>query len=411
MRILVISNLYPPHYLGGYELGCRDVAEGLRARGHEVTVLTSTYGVAAPVDQGHVLRRLSGNFVAKPTTRLGRYWETSRRQWRNARQLARTLSDVKPELVYVFSPVGVSTSIGWLAEDQGYLVVYYVSDHWMTRTATAGWAGARQKRQGAFRSAFRRLLSRLGIAPRSSTLKARDAQFVSGFIRDEAAEAGVELESPHVVHWGVELDQLPFRAEARAARKVLFAGRIEEPKGVHTLVEAFGVAARDCSQEICLTVVGRCPSEAYRTRLQRLAEEGGVTLRVEFLAHVAREELLCVYQSHDVYVLPSEWHEPFSIGVMEAMASGLAVVATTTGGTTELCRDGENCLTYPPGDAEAAARCLTRLVIEDGLAERLRTQARREVEEGLQMSQMIDRVEGLLEASIAQHNKRSLPSS
>ena len=43
MKILVVSNLYPPQHVGGYELGCRDVVEKLRARGHNVRVLTSTF--------------------------------------------------------------------------------------------------------------------------------------------------------------------------------------------------------------------------------------------------------------------------------------------------------------------------------------------------------------------------------
>ena len=45
MRILVVSNLYPPHIIGGYELGCRDIVEALKRRGHELLVLTSDYGI------------------------------------------------------------------------------------------------------------------------------------------------------------------------------------------------------------------------------------------------------------------------------------------------------------------------------------------------------------------------------
>ena len=47
MRILVISNLYPPHALGGYEQRCRETVESLRQRGHSVQVLCSSYGCAA----------------------------------------------------------------------------------------------------------------------------------------------------------------------------------------------------------------------------------------------------------------------------------------------------------------------------------------------------------------------------
>lgn len=44
MRLLFVSNLFPPHHLGGYEIVCKQVADGLRERGHEVSILTSTHG-------------------------------------------------------------------------------------------------------------------------------------------------------------------------------------------------------------------------------------------------------------------------------------------------------------------------------------------------------------------------------
>jgi glycogen synthase len=58
MNILVISNLYPPHYIGGYELACRDAVEQLRERGHQVRVRTSTYGSAYSASDGETLRML-----------------------------------------------------------------------------------------------------------------------------------------------------------------------------------------------------------------------------------------------------------------------------------------------------------------------------------------------------------------
>ena len=54
MKILIVTNLYPPHYLGGYEVYCTQVAEALQRAGYQVRVLTSTYGC----DVGPVLRQL-----------------------------------------------------------------------------------------------------------------------------------------------------------------------------------------------------------------------------------------------------------------------------------------------------------------------------------------------------------------
>ena len=70
MRILVISNFYPPHHIGGYELGCRDVVGELRARGHDVRVLTSTYGVTGREANEGIYRWLKTSFVIQSPTSL-----------------------------------------------------------------------------------------------------------------------------------------------------------------------------------------------------------------------------------------------------------------------------------------------------------------------------------------------------
>ena len=58
MRILFITNLYPPYHIGGYEIACKDIAEGLRERGHTVKVLTSVYGVEKPIINNNIARIL-----------------------------------------------------------------------------------------------------------------------------------------------------------------------------------------------------------------------------------------------------------------------------------------------------------------------------------------------------------------
>jgi glycosyltransferase involved in cell wall biosynthesis len=103
-----------------------------------------------------------------------------------------------------------------------------------------------------------------------------------------------------------------------------------------------------------------------------------------------------VYRSHDALVLPSIWDEPFSIGLLEAMASGLAVVGTTTGGSREILADGINALTFSPGDAEALATQIGRLTSAD-LRQRLGRAARRTVEERFTLAAMLERIEEFLQ--------------
>src|SRR5512143_519638 len=111
MRILVISNFYPPHVIGGYEIGCRDIVEGLKSRGHAVSVLTSFYGVTRPEERGDVYRwlqtdmalRIHGSAAALPKI----VWKESV----NRRAFDRVCRALLPDVVYVWNPTHISLSI------------------------------------------------------------------------------------------------------------------------------------------------------------------------------------------------------------------------------------------------------------------------------------------------------------
>jgi LmbE family N-acetylglucosaminyl deacetylase len=98
MKILVVTNSYPPHHVGGYELGCRDVVEKLRLRGHDVHVLTGTLGVegAPGTDAAGVERILR---VEAGGVRKGK--------WKECRKLAGVLEKFQPDAVYFWNIGGI----------------------------------------------------------------------------------------------------------------------------------------------------------------------------------------------------------------------------------------------------------------------------------------------------------------
>ncbi len=77
-----------------------------------------------------------------------------------------------------------------------------------------------------------------------------------------------------------------------------------------------------------------------------------------------REDLLPILRDQDVLLFPSRWPEPLARMMMEGLASGLALVSTTTGGSQEILINGENCLTFQAGDAYGMARQLSRILDE-----------------------------------------------
>jgi len=127
--------------------------------------------------------------------------------------------------------------------------------------------------------------------------------------------------------------------------------------------------------EVLLLLLG---SGHERAALERIAAETGVADRVRFLGEV--EEVPAVLANSDVFVLPSS-REPFGMAPVEAMAAGVPVVVTRTGGLAEIVSDGVNGLHVPVEEPQAISRAVARICREQGLSERLSAGGRRRAED------------------------------
>jgi len=135
--------------------------------------------------------------------------------------------------------------------------------------------------------------------------------------------------------------------------------------------------------------------------MQALPAQLGIADRVRFLGELPRVDLPRIYAEHDVLIFPSEWDEPFAITPLEAMASGLAVIGTTTGGSGELFRNHETAMTFRAGDAADCARAIRELCSDRALHEKICRNAQREVREKYTLDAMVDAVEKSLRQIIA----------
>ena len=166
-------------------------------------------------------------------------------------------------------------------------------------------------------------------------------------------------------------------------------GRLSRQKGHCHLVEA---ASRILPKypETIFVVVGEGEE---RAALVRLAQDLGVAQAFRLPGFIAEMER--VYPVFDLFVLPS-LYEPFGLVVLEAMAAGLPVVASATGGVVEIIEDRGNGLLVPPGDAAALAKGILYLLEHrDSVAESMAEQARRLVRTRFDRKGAIDRIEAL----------------
>jgi glycosyltransferase involved in cell wall biosynthesis len=153
----------------------------------------------------------------------------------------------------------------------------------------------------------------------------------------------------------------------------LHVGRLAAEKNIDLLIQAFVRCQELVGRErAMLMVAGDGPR---RAELERTAPEG-----IRFLGYLDRTtELPELYASADAFVFSSET-ETLGLVILEAMASGLPVVAAPAGGVGAYLRHGVNGLAYPPGDREAMARYMADLVTEPPLRESLADGARRTAE-------------------------------
>jgi glycosyltransferase involved in cell wall biosynthesis len=218
---------------------------------------------------------------------------------------------------------------------------------------------------------------------------------ISEFMRSIYLRAGFPPASVEVIHLGVPTRD--FAAVPRPPRpqdrplKLLFVGSLWEGKGPQTAVRALGRLLRS-GVRAHLDVCGSGTAH-FVDFLKAVIAEEGVTENVTLHGLVGRDVVRAFCQSHDVLVFASEWDEPFAAVPVEAMSSGMAVVATTAGGTPEAITDGETGLLCPPGDPEALAEALRRLARDDGLRLALGERAARVARQRFDLGGYIDRLE------------------
>jgi phosphatidylinositol alpha-1,6-mannosyltransferase len=148
--------------------------------------------------------------------------------------------------------------------------------------------------------------------------------------------------------------------------RLLCVARLIERKGQHHLLEAVKRLINE-KIDVTLDLVGEGDARvAYEAQVQVL----GIKERVRFVGYVAREQMAAHYAAAHIFVL-SSYNEGMSVATLEAMAAGLPVVVTRTGGTAEMVEEGINGFTFNWGDVDTLTDHLRHLATERRRARRM----------------------------------------
>jgi len=347
VKVLIVTGIWPPD-VGGPASHAPELAQHLLAKGHAVEVVTTADATPAPEPY--------------PVSWVSRTNPIGIRHLRVAEKV-RSRAHAS-DVVYATSMIGRAALGSWAGHRP--LVIKLTTDE----------AYERAQRRGLFdgdMDAFQAYHGDMRIAAlrRSRDTAAHRATTVicpSAYLRDIAVSWGVPPERTVVIpNPAPDFQRLPAREEARAAFGITgptlaFAGRIGAQKSLEV-----GLSAVARAPGISLLVAGDGPE---RTRMEHHAEDLQLGARVRFLGPLPREEVLGLFRGADASLLSSTW-ENFPHTVVESLAVGTPVIATSVGGVPEVVTDGENGLLVPPGDVAALAEAIRRFYEEDGLRDRL----------------------------------------
>jgi glycosyltransferase involved in cell wall biosynthesis len=400
MRVLAISDLYPPDMRGGAEVMMAEAVDGLRERGHEVVVAT---GASGPT-RAHVRQCLE--YRPSPRWQGGRAWLTP---WRAAASYRRAfhnlhneaalrglLAELKPDVIYLGDIGGVGPcSILRALRDHPSPLVIHLHDYWLL-TLLHG----RSEFSGLRLPWLKRLLAGLD---RRHDLCVTSMIAVSRAVLDCYIQAGFAPDAIEVFPYGLRLPAVrrPEGPPADGELRLLFVGRLDPEKGAHLLLERLAVlAAQPDTRRIRCDLAGPPGPEAYMRHLRQLMVADALQGSVRLLGSIQRETILRLYTRYDAVVVPSLWQEPFSLVVPEALAAGTAVVASRDVGAVEWFEDGRDLLLFSSQTPSELDQALRRLRDEPGLAARLADAGSRKARLVFDRETFLDRLERHLKEAL-----------
>lgn len=372
MRILIVSNLYPPDVIGGYELGCKMIADALVARGHHVTVATSEVrnlkrsdrGEATPESGAVCVRRIFlplWEYEMSDTLNSKLPYRTAKLQRQvlcdpaSAMALSMVIETEKFDVIYAFNLFGIGL-LGLFETllAPGVPVVVHLMDD-----------------IDAFVTKFIKspgLLARFGMLKRHVTAIA-----CSEGTRVRNGRMG-PYGSSHVIYSGISSEShrvrpVMVRKDVGEVFRFVYTGQVTEGKGLRQLVAAFRqVVSEQKNRQLELHIIGAYANgfdkELLGTQDIRKNEAG-----IVFHGYKNRADLLSAISGMDLGVYPLPKNEAFGYAPMECLACGVPAVITEGGGFWEILPGNYPLCVSDRDSIDELANTMTRGMLDAPAAE------------------------------------------
>jgi len=334
VRVLLISNLFPPGFVGGYELMAADFADALVALGHSVTVLSSpAFDQTAPEEIRFPVLRTLKRCIATDEALSSDEWTIAScfGTADNLNALANAVAEHRPDNVLIFSISGIG-ALGIYAylDDLAFRPVSIFGDNFFSGVRNSGEIYAAH----ADRSSIDRILS------------GASAFFLSRRVRAEIeAELGLRFMAPRYIPAGVPLAAASARSSADVRSendglRFVFASRLQEHKGIQIVLDAVELARDAAIGKFHVDLFGPGDVGIWMGEVERRGLDGFV----RYAGVVSKPEMLARYAEYDALLLPTWEREAFGAVAAEAAVAGCLPIMTGAIGAAEWMVAGLDCI-------------------------------------------------------------------
>ena len=348
LRVVIPCDTFAPDINGAARFAER-LAGGLVRRGHEVHIIAPAFDSSeGPRIEHHdgvnmIVHRLRSHRVPQHGTLR---WPEP---WGMTKKIFEVLKEVEPHAVHIQSHLMVGRFALRAAKKLNLRTL--ATNHVMPENLM---------RYSLLPKFLHKFAMRVIWADAGRILRKMDALTTPTKRAAELLEEAAGVTDVLAISCGIDASRFANQTPTQNASPVaLFLGRLDDEKKIDVFLRA--VAQLTNFPNLRVELVG---DGGERERLQKLAESLKIASRVSFLGHVTDDELPGIYERATVFVMPSI-AELQSIATMEAMASGRPVIAADAMALPHLVHDGDNGYLFPPGDVEALAERLRRVLAAD----------------------------------------------
>jgi glycosyltransferase involved in cell wall biosynthesis len=356
LTILIGADTFLPHVNGAARFAER-LAAGLVSRGHTVHVMAPSAGHR---HHGTFTETIEGQPMTMHRLPSWRWyphdWLTFVLPWMSKHYARRVLDEVKPDVVHIQSHIVIGRGLAREARKRGIPIV--ATNHVMAENILDFTTLPDSLNKVAVKIAWADAKRTFDLTRAVTTPTRRAADFL---------ESTIDIHGVIPVSCGIDASNYTADLTPRDAHRLVFVGRLTTEKQIDVILRA--IAQLDPALDVHFDVIG---NGDQRRNLEQLTAELGLSDRVEFHGHTTDEELRSFLSRASLFVIASI-AELQSIATMEAMASGLPIVAADAVALPHLVHDGENGYLFRPGDVDDLTAKLTT-VLTQSPEERLRMQ-------------------------------------